>query len=66
MHDRRLLLVNRDRHDGLQVSCNSVRTIYSQLRRLCQLSYNNHRDIIMTRTYGAFHGSKVFCVISDI
>ena len=30
-------IVNGDRHDGLQVSCNSVRTIYEAV-----LSYNYH------------------------
>ena len=38
------MLLTGGRHDGLQVSYNSVRTIYS-LRRLCKLSYHMYMYI---------------------
>ena len=43
-------VVNRDRHDRLQVSCNSINLPASLLHRLCELRYNdhtNHYDIIV-------------------
>ena len=44
-------VVNGDRHDGLQVGYNSVRTIYSLLAlpllRMCELCYNCHMYILV-------------------
>ena len=37
-------VVNRDRHDGLQVSCNSVHTIYKVVNMSCSL-YSLHKSV---------------------